>query len=245
MAITLTCSAKETYIADGIEVNFDYYFETIKDSDLYVAVWDNTTKEYNNVTNWSKDPVLSIITFDEPPAQNTQIVIYRMTDIDRLNAIFSPGHPVKAQDLNNNFEQLQKAIQDTQCFSGGSGSGGSFNFDNIITTQEQKTNQWVSDDEHLAYTGALAERFDVIFLGDGQSTPQPIPGEIIQPGKVLITSDNNAYAWNGSTWFQLVTGALNYTNISTTNPITNTYTAGSNTYDIGFNIDSLSMIPSK
>jgi hypothetical protein len=43
------------------------------------------------------------------------IKIARCTDIDPLAATFYPGSAIRAQDLNNNFEQLQLAIQEGRC----------------------------------------------------------------------------------------------------------------------------------
>ena len=344
MAIDPGCNAKIEYTGDGVQTDFTYPFTTIEDTDLYVAVWDDTTKEYNNVTNWTKDG--GLVRFDTAPEAGEQIVIYRMTDIDPMKAIFHPGHPVKAGDLNDNFEQLQNAIEDTRClvetlpdveserfwnkttetdYSGEVWSddddhiastaaidgridekvadlqagidnnssiigeiqqdiidinteidGIQINIDEIevdvdnlesivgdlgtdkldksagITTEEQTTGQWVSDDEHFAYTGALSERYDVIFLADGEVTPQEDDTYTnIQPGKLLITSDNNLYAWNGDTWFQPIAGGGgggggggDHTQIATTNPIVQNYVSSTNTYSLAFDISSLNTAPS-
>ena len=346
MAIDPGCNAKIEYTGDGSQTDFTYPFTTIEDADLYVAVWDDTTKEYNNVTNWTKSG--GLVRFDTAPAAGTEIVIYRMTDIDPMKAIFSPGHPVKASDLNDNFEQLQYAIEDTKCYAEGIPDaidpkywkkqtetiysndtwvadddhvastaaidaeidekltdilesidiGGGIigdiqdeledinqEIDNIkdditdinteidgikdditdintdlgnkvdksdgVTTAEQNTGQWVSDDDHFAFTGALSERYDVIFLADGESSPQEDDTVThIQPGKFLITSDNNLYAWNGDTWFQPIAGGGGggggggqHTQIKTTNPITQNYDAVNNTYSLFFDISSLDAAP--
>ena len=343
MAIDPGCNAKILYTADGVQTDFTYPFTTIEDTDLYVAVWDDTTKEYNNVTNWTKDG--GLVRFDTAPEAGEQIVIYRMTDIDPMKAIFHPGHPIKAGDLNDNFEQLQNAIEDTRClvetlpdveserfwnkttetdYSGevwsddddhiastaaiddridekvadlkiGIDNNSSIigeiqqdiidinteidniqiNIDEIevnvgnlesivgdlgtdkldkstgITTEEQTTGLWVSDDDHFAYTGALSERYDVIFLADGDSTPQEDETYThIQPGKFLITSDNNLYAWNGDSWFQPIAGGGSnggggqHTQIKTTSPIAQSYNTSTNTYSLSFDISSLSAAPS-
>ena len=342
MAIDPGCNAKIEYTGDGSQTDFTYPFTTIEDTDLYVAVWDDTTKEYNNVTNWTKDG--GLVRFDTAPAAGTEIVIYRMTDIDPMKAIFSPGHPIKASDLNDNFEQLQNAIEDTRClvetlpdveserfwnkttetdYSGEVWSDDDdhiastaaidgridekvadlqagidnntsiigeiqqdiininteiddiqINIDEIevdidnlvsivgelgtdkldkssgITTAEQNTGQWVSDDDHFAFTGALSERYDVIFLADGESSPKEDDTVThIQPGKFLITSDNNLYAWNGDAWFQPIAGGGGgggggqHTQIKTTNPITQNYDAVNNTYSLFFDISSLNAAP--
>ena len=342
MALDLDCQTTEYYIGDGLQQIFTYAFEIIEETDLHVANYNTETKEYDEVPsidNWFKVPNVSQIRFVREPEAGQKFVIYRLTEIDPMKAVFHPGHPVKAADLNDNFEQLQFAIEESRCFIEGQNDaidgrywkkvdetlysddpwisddehvastaaidaeiddklvdiinnidlGGSIigeiqdeleeintEIDTIkdditeinteiegikediteleegkvdktsgITTEQQKTNQWVSDDEHFAFTGALSERYDVIMQSVGETAPQPEDGEIIQPGKFLITSDNNLYAWNGSQWFQPIAGGNGgggggqHTQIQTTSPITQGYDSATNTYSLSFDIISL------
>ena len=55
---------------------------------------------------------------------------------------------------------------------------------NTVDTKDQKAGDWVSDDKHLATTGALSERFDVI-VSDTKPPDPPIT-EIRQSGKFWI-----------------------------------------------------------
>lgn len=355
MAIDPGCNAKILYTADGVQTDFTYPFTTIEDTDLYVAVWDDTTKEYNNVTNWTKDG--GLVRFDTAPEAGERLVIYRMTDIDPMKAIFHPGHPVKAGDLNDNFEQLQLAIEDTRCLveSESDRAEGAYwnkvgetiytndewvasdeyvastgaikdlidanptvhvganppsnpiqgdlwwstelanlfiwyedgdssqwvdasvtdldtsdleqqiinlikeleqlDLDKVdkvkgITELQQRSGQWLSDDTHFAYTGALEARYDVVFIRDTDTAPNEDSGEVIQPGKLMVTNDNNLYIWSGDQWFQPIAGTSdsvpdnNHTQISTTNPITQSYNSSTNTYSLNFEIDSLELAPS-
>ena len=85
----------------------------------------------------------------------------------------------------------------------------------------------------------------------GESAPQPEDGEVIQPGKFLITSDNNLFAWNGSQWFQPIAGggggggggSGQHTQIVTNNPLTQSYDAVNNSYSLSFDINSLGSVP--
>ena len=342
MALDLDCQTTEYYTGDGVQTDFTFSFQLLDDADLHVGIYNETTKEYDEVTAWSKPDSTSIVRFDAAPVSGARIVIYRLTDIDPLAAIFHPGHPVKAQDLNDNFEQLQFAVEESRCFVEGINDaidgrywkkadetvystdpwvednehiattaaidaeiddkltdiinnidlGGEVigsiqdeleeinqeiddikdditdineGIDSIegdiidlgndkvakadgITTEEQLTNQWIGDDVHFAYTGALSERYDVVFLADGESSPQPADGQIIQPGKFMITSDNNLYAWSGSSWFQPIAGGGGGgggggdTQIVTSSPLTQGYTAATKTYNLGFDIKSLNSI---
>lgn len=124
MAINLGCKTIEYYTANGNDTDYLFSFQIIKEEDLYVAVYDETTGEYNNVKNWTRPDSTNIIRFYQALPDGTEFIIYRLTDVDPLRAIFHPGHPVKAGDLNDNFEQLQFAIEDARCMSGGGSSGG-------------------------------------------------------------------------------------------------------------------------
>ena len=55
---------------------------------------------------------------------------------------------------------------------------------NTVDTKDQKAGDWVSDDKHLATTGAISERLDVI-LSDTRPPNPPIT-EIRQPGKLWV-----------------------------------------------------------
>ena len=180
MAIDPGCNAKISYTADGVQTDFTYPFTTIEDTDLYVAVWDDTTKEYNNVTNWTKDG--GLVRFDTAPEAGEQIVIYRMTDIDPMKAIFHPGHPVKAGDLNDNFEQLQNAIEDTRCLVETLPDVESERFWNKTTETDYSGEVWSDDDDHIASTAAIDGRIDekVADLQAGIDGNSSIIGEIQQ-----------------------------------------------------------------
>lgn len=358
MAIDPGCNAKEPYIGDGVKTDFLYHFTIIEDTDLRVAVWDEDTTEYNDVTNWTKPDSTPLVRFDTPPPAGQEFIVYRMTDIDPMKAIFHPGHPVKAGDLNDNFEQLQNAIEDNRCYietvtdaaddkywrkadetiysddewiaddehvaSTGAIKGfvaanptvhvganppsnpiqgdlwwstevanlfiwyedgdssqwvdasitdldtsdlerlisnlqdqlNQLDLDKVdkvkgITEAQQRAGQWLSDDVHFAYTGALEARYDVVFIRDTDKAPNENTGEVIQPGKLMVTSDNNLYIWSGDQWFQPIAGSSgggvpdnNHTQISTTNPITQSYNSSTNTYSLNFEIDSLELAPS-
>ena len=80
---------------------------------------------------------------------------------------------------------------------------------NVVDTEDQKTPDatglksggWISDDDHIATTGALAERFDA-FVQDTKPADPPIT-EIRQPGKIWVDDgtlqfnywDPSAKAW--------------------------------------------------
>ena len=70
-----------------------------------------------------------------------------------------------------------------------------------VDSKDQKAGDWAADDKHVATTGALSERFDVIM--SETTPPSPLPSEIRQPGKLWVNTltlavsywDPNAKAW--------------------------------------------------
>jgi len=124
MSLDLGCKTIEYYTASGSDTDYLFSFEIIKNEDLYVAIYDDANREYVESTNWSRLDSTNIIRFLQAPTAGTEFIIYRLTDVDSLRATFQPGHPVKAGDLNDNFEQLQFAIEDSRCMSGGGGVTG-------------------------------------------------------------------------------------------------------------------------
>lgn len=149
-----------TYEADGTQVRFTFPFEYLKDTDLWVGLWNEFTTRYEQVPYWPDVQVqptertqfywtldnATTVRFVQVPTpippngpvgpasdwappgspwpttgtgtriSNTEnLIIRRITDVDPLMAYFYPGSSIRAQDLNDNFEQLQMAIEDVQC----------------------------------------------------------------------------------------------------------------------------------
>ena len=126
MALNTGCNTTKSHSGNGVDTDFPYNFELINDEELHVAFYDDVTGEYNEVTTgWAKSESTPFVVFDTPPDDGQQFIIYRLTSIASIKAVFHPGHPVRSQDLNDNFEQLQFAIEDLRCRSGGSGESGS------------------------------------------------------------------------------------------------------------------------
>jgi len=117
MALNLACHTTQSYSGNGVETKFQYNFELIKEEELHVAFYDSQTDEYNDVTNWIRNG--QFVEFNTAPDQDQAFVIYRVTSIDQIKANFTTGNPLKAQDLNDNFKQLQFAIEDLRCRVGG------------------------------------------------------------------------------------------------------------------------------
>ena len=97
---------QELYEGDGTTTNFTFPFEYIKEADIKVSLNGSDTTEFTfaNATT---------IQFNVAPADGAAIRIYRVTDIDNAVATFFSGSSIRAQDLNNNADQLLYATQET------------------------------------------------------------------------------------------------------------------------------------
>ena len=99
-----------THTGDGTTVDFSVTFEYIEQNDVFVTVNDVAQANpaqysFHNATT---------IRFVTAPADGADILFYRRTDEDLLEARFLPGSAIRAKDLNANDEQLLFLIQENQ-----------------------------------------------------------------------------------------------------------------------------------
>ena len=124
--MTSVCSSTEEYFyGDGSTNDFSFQFDYIKRSDVKVALYNVSAEEWQDQDTTTYEFVShKKIEFRQPPPPSTDpnVKIYRTTNIDPLKSEFLPGSAIRAQDLNDNFNQLRFAIQDGNC-AGGGGTG--------------------------------------------------------------------------------------------------------------------------
>lgn len=206
----MSCTAVQTYYAgDGVQTLFTFPFEYLNESDVKVGIYDDTTELYvdkaqDDATygwSFSNSTTIEFVTApiadpDAPDGNN--IRIYRNTDVDSLEATFYPGSSIRAQDLNDNFDQLRMALEEGQCYFSDEQQT---ELDdrywakiNSYTSVDQLAQNPVSDDTIIT-SQAAADRHDTI-LSDNTSTP-------VQPGKLWANTRNNTFQWwdgPNSTW---------------------------------------------
>ena len=188
MALCTDCTSKIEYQGDGSTSKFTFDFEYMESTDVYVAQYDDETKEYINLiggTDWTFD---NATTIEILPAPDYKFVIYRCTEIDPLKAEFFPGHPVKASDLNDNFTQLQHGLQDAKCSISELEQDVSDNNWNNHNQTIKCDDPWVSDDEHISTTCAQEKRFW------NQVDESEIDGETVYSTSARFTYDDNHVA---------------------------------------------------
>ena len=94
---------------DGNSVTFNFPFEYLEESDVKVSV-DGLVKTQDTDYTFSS---LTEITFVTPPPSGTgNIRIFRETEIDNLRTQFFAGSAIRAQDLNENFNQTLYVTQE-------------------------------------------------------------------------------------------------------------------------------------
>ena len=194
-----------TYKGDGTTKLFTFPFTYLDQQDIDVYLWDTTTKKYEPVptTDWKFANATTIEFTTAPPVPPPivnpldpdvfNVKISRHTDTDQMEATFYPGSAIRAQDLNDNFDQLRLAIEESRCYI----PGDIYKYlrDNYwnkttdtIKVQDQKDGKWPLDDSRIATTGAISERLDP-YVQDVNPPAVPVT-EKRQPGKAWIDNDD-------------------------------------------------------
>jgi len=163
MSSDLDYKTIEYYTGNGIDTDFLFSWEVLDPTDLKVLIYNTITEKYEETTAWTRPDSTSIVRFNLAPGYGVRIIIYRLTDIDSLSAIFHPGHPVKAGDLNDNFERLQFAVQEVRetylnLYNGGVVEGnvtfnGNVTINKYPTNDTDATNKLYVDTTTVSVTG--------------------------------------------------------------------------------------------
>ena len=101
-------TTQNTHTGNGSLTEYSFTFLYLEESDVKVSLdgVDQATSEYSfaNATT---------ISFNTAPANGVVIRIYRVTATDSAQATFFAGSAIRAQDLNDNNNQLLYATQET------------------------------------------------------------------------------------------------------------------------------------
>jgi hypothetical protein len=177
----MSCADVQTIQAgNGSKTQFSFDFPYLFKTEIEVSFWNATTKEWDvkattdatypwRVTD--ANPTIVEFTSTAPPSPATpvdpgeptvdNVRIRRVTNIDDIRALFSPGSAIRSDDLNKNFEQLRYAIQEANCQEVSDEVKQYLEdyywdrFDNTLYSADA----WRSDDATIATTAALDQRF--------------------------------------------------------------------------------------
>ena len=122
----MSCSKTENlFQGDGSTQQFSFTFTYMSESEVQASLLDLATGLFvlQSRDTWSLSNATTVLFNTAPPSSGVANVrISRKTNLDNLEAEFFSGSAIRAQDLNNNFEQLQQAVQESECQHEGSSS---------------------------------------------------------------------------------------------------------------------------
>lgn len=96
---------ENTYTGNGSTTLYSFTFPYISESDIKISL-DGTSTTAFTLAN------ATTIEFTTAPASGVAIRIYRVTSSDSITATFFAGSAIRAQDLNNNFNQTLYSTQE-------------------------------------------------------------------------------------------------------------------------------------
>jgi hypothetical protein len=184
------------YSVNGVgpyEITFEYQSQ----EDVDVLLYNTTTELYElqSNTTWSFVNESFVQLSQSPGSDYNKVKVQRTTDVNPMRATFYPGSAIRAQDLNENFEQLQFAIEEgTGGGTAGDLSGVWDKTDDTITEAQQKDGTVNSklDDAHIFTAGAISARNDA-YIRD--AVPPTLTYE--QAGKIWNDTDAlKDYFWD-------------------------------------------------
>ena len=228
MATNVCDSVQILYKGDGTQKLYTFPFTYLVPQDIYVSLWNNQTKEYDELARdkWSLANATTIEFVDAPPPPDPKvkptdadifnIKISRSTSLNTMVARFYPGSAIRAEDLNDDFDQLKLAIQENRCQLYGEITHlvsdiawNKFSLNNrakigdTIFEQDQKEGRWTRglNDRYIATSDAIGARLDP-YVQDTIPAPVPLPGAE-QDGKTWFDTqdlvqrfwDAQAKAW--------------------------------------------------
>jgi hypothetical protein len=200
MANYVPCADVEIrYKGNGTQKQFTFPFTYIRQSHIHVSLWDNNKIEYVDVpdADWSFVNATTIEFNTAPPIPDPlateafNVRIHRRTGLDRMEASFYPGSAIRAEDLNDDFDQLRLALQEQRCELYGNIAllledrvwtkypiGSTFGkiSGDTVTKPDQLQGKWPKDgrDQYIATTDAISARLDP-YVQDTLPAPYGLP----------------------------------------------------------------------
>ena len=181
------------FTGDGSTTSYNLTFEYIDETDVKVTLDGVVTTAYSfaNATT---------ILFDTAPSSDVEIRIYRDTNVDELKSTFFAGSSIRAQDLNQNFEQNNFAVQEIKAYT----------WDNETDTIHSNET-WVSSDTQIATTAAIDNRVDA-------KIDTAITNDIGTDGTGITVTDDG----DGTITLGLADNAIDFSKIKDADIITDT-----------------------
>ena len=100
------------YTGNGSTTTYSFTFPYLNTADVKVKI-NGTTQ---NTTSYTL-PTATTLQFNTAPSNGSTILIFRDTNNDAKKATFYPGSAIKAEDLNNDFDQILYTVQEVDTFA--------------------------------------------------------------------------------------------------------------------------------
>ena len=202
MTTDVCASVSIKYSGNGVTKLFSFPFPYVSWGDISVFLYDEPNEIWVNQEGFFLEANATTIEFlTAPPSPLTlgteNVLIARTTFLTQMFATFYPGSSIRANDLNENFEQLMFAIQEGRCdletFKDNLGND-FVSKDNLFDREDQEAGKWSNDgdQDYIATSGAIAARSDV-YVDDRKPPVVPVQ----QAGKGWQNTDDcwSSY-WN-------------------------------------------------
>lgn len=122
---------------NGSRTVYDFTFDVIELDDVFCKI-DGELVPSTDYTVGT--PQQNQVTFNTAPVGD--LVIFRESDAEPITAVFQPGNPIRAVDLNDNFKQLLYLVQEDQ---GNIAEGDASLQDQINILEEEKVSTIVGE----------------------------------------------------------------------------------------------------
>ena len=141
--------------------DFQFGFQVLEEADINVYLQSRKTFEYTQLSNPSEWVLMcdNVVRLAEAPSYDYDVVIVRCTPVEPRKATFQKGVAIKADELNDNFTQLAYAIKDVGCAQDNLQNDLGYYWDKSADDTVYEDKPWVTDDDHVATTQAIEQRF--------------------------------------------------------------------------------------
>jgi len=168
-------TTQNTFTGNGSTTNYSFTFPYLEESDVKVSLdgVDQATTAYSfaNATT---------ISFDTAPGNNVAIRIYRVTDTDTARTTFFAGSSIRAQDLNDNNNQILYSTQETVNRR-------------VDSTGGTMTGDLTFDDANIVFEGATDDAFETTLTVVDPTADRTITLPNVT-GTVVTTGDTGTVA---------------------------------------------------
>ena len=170
------------YKGDGSQVLYSFPFTYMNYDDIVVFLYNEDFERWDNQANrfvFANETTIEFLTAPPTPTQGEDnIWITRKTDLEQMLKDFYPGSAIRAQDLNDNYDQLRLSIMEGRCAIEDV-LNNTVQLSDAYTSDQQEAGAWIpADNRKLATSDAITARYDQYIQPNIPTNPT-----VQQPGK--------------------------------------------------------------